>query len=184
MTGLDRRVTGGNGGLVGVRRRSSRCSCRQPCRRWTRHPTSRSARHSRRNHHRYHPHSRRCGPRIHLPLPYKLNRFLCACAGYRWHLSTCHRYRCDRRSHRSTRRSRSRFSSVGAGHQNTCSMSLWNRNANRSPWCCIRRCGRMPFGYVDWKKNCSMIRSSCCGWRIRNPNRRSSGNRLRAGAAM
>ena len=40
----------------------------------------------------------------------------------------------------------------------------------------------MPFGYVDWKKNCSMIRSSCCGWRIRNPNRRSSGNRLRAGA--
>ena len=27
-----------------------------------------------------------------------------------------------------------------------------------------------------------MIRSSCCGWRIRNPNRRSSGNRLRAGA--
>ena len=40
----------------------------------------------------------------------------------------------------------------------------------------------MPFGYVDWKKNCSTIRSSCCGWRIRNPNRRSSGNRLRAGA--
>ena len=41
----------------------------------------------------------------------------------------------------------------------------------------------MPFGYVDWKKNCSTSRSSCCGWRIRNPNRRSSGNRLRAGAA-
>ena len=40
----------------------------------------------------------------------------------------------------------------------------------------------MPFGYVDWKKNCSTSRSSCCGWRIRNPNRRSSGNRLRAGA--
>ena len=89
---------------------------------------------------------------------------------------------CGRRSHRSTRRSRSRFSSVGAGHQNTCSMSLWNRNANRSPWYCIRRCGRMPFGYVDWKKNCSTSRSSCYGWRIRNPNRRSSGNRLRAGA--
>ena len=41
----------------------------------------------------------------------------------------------------------------------------------------------MPFGYVDWKKNYSTSRSSCCGWRIRNPNRRSSGNRLRAGAA-
>ena len=40
----------------------------------------------------------------------------------------------------------------------------------------------MPFGYVDWKKNCSTSRSSCYGWRIRNPNRRSSGNRLRAGA--
>ena len=32
----------------------------------------------------------------------------------------------------------------------------------------------MPFGYVDWKKNCSTSRSSCYGWRIRNPNRRSS----------
>ena len=41
----------------------------------------------------------------------------------------------------------------------------------------------MPFGYVDWKKNCSTSRSSCYGWRIRNPNRRSSGNRLRAGVA-
>ena len=41
----------------------------------------------------------------------------------------------------------------------------------------------MPFGYVDWKKNCSTSRSSCCGWHIRNPNCRSSGNRLRAGVA-
>ena len=41
----------------------------------------------------------------------------------------------------------------------------------------------MPFGYVDWKKNCSTSRSSCYGWRIHNPNRRSFGNRLRAGAA-
>ena len=40
----------------------------------------------------------------------------------------------------------------------------------------------MPFGYVDWKKNCSTSRSSCYDWRIHNPNRRSSGNRLRAGA--
>ena len=41
----------------------------------------------------------------------------------------------------------------------------------------------MPFGYAGCPNNYSRNHSSCCGWRIRNPNRRSSGNRLRAGAA-
>ena len=40
----------------------------------------------------------------------------------------------------------------------------------------------MPFGYAGCPNNYSRNHSSCCGWRIRNPNRRSSGNRLRAGA--
>ena len=40
----------------------------------------------------------------------------------------------------------------------------------------------MPFGYVDWKKNCSTNRSSCCGWHIRSPNRRNSGSTIHAGA--
>ena len=90
---------------------------------------------------------------------------------------------CDWRSHRSMRRSRSRFCFCDAECQNTCSTNrLCSCDFHNRLWN-IRRCGRMPFGYVDWKKNCSTIRSSCCGWRIRNPNRRSSGNRLRAGAA-
>jgi len=41
----------------------------------------------------------------------------------------------------------------------------------------------MPFGYAGCPNNCSTPHSSYCGWHIRNPNRRSSGNRLRAGAA-
>ncbi len=82
------------------------------------------------------------------------------------------------------RRSRSRFSSAGAGYRCTCSTNLWNKNANRSPWYCIHKYGRTPSGCADWRNSCSSFRSSCCGWRIRNPNRRSSGNRLRAGAAM
>ena len=40
----------------------------------------------------------------------------------------------------------------------------------------------MPFGYVDWKKNYSTSRSSCCAKHNRSPLHRSSGNRLRAGA--
>ena len=40
----------------------------------------------------------------------------------------------------------------------------------------------MPFGCVVKKNSCSSFRSSCCDWRIHNPNRRNSGNRLRAGA--
>ena len=61
-------------------------------------------------------------------------------------------------------------------------MRQWNSYDFRIPLWSTHKYGRMPFCYVDWKKNCSTIRSSCCGWRIRNPNRRSSGNRLRAGA--
>ena len=33
----------------------------------------------------------------------------------------------------------------------------------------------MPFGCADWRKNCSMIRSSYCGWHSRSPSRRSFG---------
>ena len=40
----------------------------------------------------------------------------------------------------------------------------------------------MPFGYADWKKNCSMIRSSCCGWHSRSLLRRSFGKNLCADA--
>ena len=40
----------------------------------------------------------------------------------------------------------------------------------------------MPFGYVDWKKNCSTSRSSCCGWHSRSLLRRSFGKSLYAGA--
>ena len=40
----------------------------------------------------------------------------------------------------------------------------------------------MPFGYVDWKKNCSTSRSSYCGWHNHSPSRRSFGKSLCAGA--
>ena len=40
----------------------------------------------------------------------------------------------------------------------------------------------MPFGYAGCPNNYSRNHSSHCDWHIRNPIRRSSGNRLRAGA--
>ena len=81
-----------------------------------------------------------------------------------------------------TRRSQSRFSSDDAAYRNIYSTHRWrscdfhNRSWN------IRMCGTLPSGCAAYRNDCSMIRSSCCGWRIRNPNRRSSGNRLHAGA--
>ena len=42
----------------------------------------------------------------------------------------------------------------------------------------------MPFGCAAYQNDYSTSRSSCYDWRIRNPSRRSCGNRLRAGAAM
>ena len=40
----------------------------------------------------------------------------------------------------------------------------------------------MPSGCAAYRNDCSTSRSSCYDWRIRNPSRRSCGNRLRAGA--
>ena len=40
----------------------------------------------------------------------------------------------------------------------------------------------MPFGYVDWKKNCSMLRSSYCAKRSHSLLRRSFGKNLCADA--
>ena len=112
----------------------------------------------------------------------KLSRFSCAYAAYHPLWSMNHRNSCGQHSHRLTHRSRSRFCFCDAECQNACSTNrLCSCDFHNRLWN-IRRCGRMPFGYAGWKKNCSMIRSSCYGWRIRNPNRRSSGNRLRAGA--
>ena len=61
-------------------------------------------------------------------------------------------------------------------------MSLWNKNANRSPWYCIHRCGKTPSGCADWRNRCSSSRSSDCAKHSHSWMRRSSGNRLRAGA--
>ena len=89
---------------------------------------------------------------------------------------------CDWRSHRSMRRSRSRFCFCDAECQNTCSTNrLCSCDFHNRLWN-IRRCGRMPFGYVDWKKNCSTSRSSCCGWHNHSPSRRSFGRNLCADA--
>ena len=93
-----------------------------------------------------------------------------------------HKNSCGQHSHRLTHRSRSRFSSDDAAYRNIystnrlCSCDFHNRSWN------IRRCGRMPFGYVDWKKNCSTSRSSCCGWHNHSPSRRSFGRNLCADA--
>ena len=74
-----------------------------------------------------------------------------------------HRNSCGQHSHRSTRRSRSRFLNVGAGYRCTCSTNLWNKNANRSPWYCIHRCGKTPSGCADWRNRCSNSHNSGCG---------------------
>ena len=55
-------------------------------------------------------------------------------------------------------------------------MSLWNRNANRSPWYCIRMCGRMPFGCADWRNRCSSSRSSGCATHSHSWMHRNFGN--------
>ena len=137
----------------------------------------------RRNRRTFHRRLRPHGLRILHWMFCKPNRFSYVCAAHYRLSSMNHKNSCGRHSHKWTRRSQSRFSSDDAAYRNIYSTHRWrscdfhNRSWN------IRRYGRMPFGYVDWKKNYSTSRSSCCGWRIRNPNRRSSGNRLRAGAA-
>ena len=79
-------------------------------------------------------------------------------------------------------RSRSRFCFCDAAYQNICSMRRWNSYGCRIPLWNIRKCGRRPCNYADWRKNYSMIRSSCCGWHSRSPSHRSSGKSLYAGA--
>ena len=46
----------------------------------------------------------------------------------------------------------------------------------------IRRCDRTPSGCADWRNRCSSFRSSGCAKHSHSWMRRSSGNRLRAGA--
>ena len=80
-------------------------------------------------------------------------------------------------------RSRSRFSNVYAGYHCACSMHRWNSCDYHTPLWSTRKCGRRPFGCAGCPNNCSTLRSSYCGWHNHSPSRRSSGNRLRAGAA-
>ena len=97
-------------------------------------------------------------------------------AAFRRILTSFRRNSCGRHSHRSMRRSRSRFSSAYAGYRCTCSTNLWNKNANRSPWYCIHKYGRTPSGCADWRNRCSSFRSSGCAKHSHSWMHRNFGN--------
>ena len=80
------------------------------------------------------------------------------------------------------RRSRSRFCFCDAAYPNTCSMHQRNSCDCYTLLWSTRRCGRLQYGCADWRKNCSTLHNSCCGWHNHNPLHRSSGKCRCAGA--
>ena len=111
------------------------------------------------------------------------SRFWCALCCVIRCPTTNHKNSCDWRNHRLTRRSRSRFCFCDAAYRNIYSTNRWRSCDFHNRLWNIRRCGTLLCGCADCCCNCSSFRSSCYDWRIRNPSRRSCGNRLRAGAA-